>query len=528
MNWNTAKCVGSALLAAMVAVSAAPAWAADANDLQVKTKQGKVEGRMEGTVKTFLGIPFAAPPVGPLRWKPPMPAEKWSGVKQTKGFGYRCMQPAIYHDMMFRDAGMSEDCLTLNVWTPAKDEHAKLPVMVWIYGGGYTAGSTSERRQDGAALTKNGVIVVTMNYRMNVFGFFANEELAKESGKNAAGNYGLMDQTAALQWVKDNIEAFGGDPNNVTLFGESAGSFSVSAQMASPMAKGLFKRVIGESGGALYSAMGVSFKPLADAAAKNDAFAQSVLGVTTLDQLRAIPASELLEDISKKNSAGMVTRFGPNVDGLFLAESPAAIFAAGKQNDVPMLAGWNRDEGGFDPKVTVESFKASVEKQFPEHAAELLALNPVTDDASAVRASADLAGDRFIAYSTWKWMEAQKATGKQPVYRYRFDQVAPPDPDHKAGLAAYHSSEIMYVFGDLDLVSSIGFHFSPEDHQTSTAMQKYWTNFAKNGDPNGDGLPKWPAYGPTEWQVMHLGPEPMAAPDTHRKQDLLLDSIWAK
>ena len=528
MSWKTANWIGAALLTAMVAVSAAPVRAADAK-LQVKTKQGKVEGRMDGDVKAFLGIPFAAPPVGPLRWKPPMPAEKWRGVRLATGFGYRCMQPSIYHDMRFRDAGTSEDCLTLNVWTPAKNDHAKLPVMVWIYGGGYTAGSTSERRQDGAALTKNGVIVVTMNYRLGIFGFFANDDLAKESGRNAAGNYGLLDQTAALEWVKDNIAAFGGDPENVTLFGESAGSFSVCAQMASPLAKGLFKQVIGESGGALYGSRGVSFKPLAETAEKDDAFARTVLSATTLEQLRAIPASELLEDMMKKDEAGATTHFGPVVDGYFLPESPAAIFAAGKQNDVPMLAGWNRDEGGYDPKVTVESFKAAVEKQFPEQASELLALNPVTDDTSAIRASADLAADRFIAYSTWKWIEAQTKTGKKPVYRFYFEQVAPPDPDHPVGLAAYHSSEIMYVFGDLDLVSSIGFHFRPEDHQTSTAMQKYWTNFAKTGDPNGEGLPKWPVYAAdTQWQVMHLGPEPMAAPDRHRAQDLLLDSIWGK
>ncbi|MEO6801705.1 MAG: carboxylesterase family protein [Granulicella sp.] len=528
MNWNTAKCVGLTLLAAMVAVSAAPVWAADTGDLQVKTKLGKVEGRMDGDVRTFLGIPFAAPPVGPLRWKPPMPAEKWSGVREAKGFGYRCMQPSIYKDMRFRDAGMSEDCLTLNVWTAAKDAKAKLPVMVWIYGGGNTAGSTSERRQDGAALTKNGVIVVTMNYRMGIFGFFANEELAKESGKNAAGNYGLMDQTAALQWVKENIAEFGGDPDNVTLFGQSAGSSSTNSQMASPMAKGLFKRVIGESGAALYGAMGVAQKPLADAAAKNDAFAKEILGTTSLDQLRAIPASELLEDMMKKNAAGQTAHFGPIVDGMFLPESAAAIFAAGKQNDVPMIAGSTRDERGINPKVTVESFKAAVEKEFPDHATELLAMYPVTDDASAVRASADFGSDHGAGYGAWKWLDMQKKTGKQPTYRYRWDLVVPADPDHPGGLTAYHASEIMYVFGDLDLVTSIGFHFRPEDHQTSTFMQKYWTNFAKTGDPNGEGLPKWPTYAAdTQWQVMHLDASPVAEPDNHRPQILLLDSLWA-
>ena len=311
--------------------------------LQVKTKQGKVEGRMDGDVKAFLGIPFAAPPVGPLRWKPPMPAEKWRGVRLATGFGYRCMQPSIYHDMRFRDAGMSEDCLTLNVWTPAKNDHAKLPVMVWIYGGGYTAGSTSERRQDGAALTKNGVIVVTMNYRLGIFGFFANEDLAKESGRNAAGNYGLLDQTAALEWVKDNIAAFGGDPENVTLFGESAGSFSVCAQMASPLAKGLFKQVIGESGGALYGNRGVSFKPLAETAEKDDAFARTVLSATTLEQLRAIPASELLEDMMKKNEAGADDALRPCGGWLFSAGEPGGDLCGGQ-------AERRAHAGGMEPR----------------------------------------------------------------------------------------------------------------------------------------------------------------------------------
>src|SRR5690348_856835 len=251
------------LLSACCVMFATSARAAD--NLQVKTDKGKVQGKLstDGQVRTFLGIPFAAPPVGPLRWKAPQPAPKWKGVKDATNFGYRCMQPDIFHDMHFRDPGESEDCLTLNVWTPAKDKKAKLPVMVWIYGGGFVAGTTSEPRQDGEHLAHKGVVVVSMNYRLGLFGFFVHPDLAAESPQHASGNYGLMDQTAALEWVKRNIKNFGGDPSNVTLFGESAGSFSVSAQMASPLAQGLFAHAIGESGGA-FAARGLAFRPLAD------------------------------------------------------------------------------------------------------------------------------------------------------------------------------------------------------------------------------------------------------------------------
>ncbi len=503
-----------------------------AQNLQVKTKLGKIEGRMDGPaatpVRAFLGIPFAAPPVGQLRWKQPMPAAKWKGVREAKGFGPRCMQPSVFSDMIFRDAGMSEDCLTLNIWTPAGDAKAKLPVMVWIYGGGFLGGSTSERRQDGAQLASNGVVVVTMNYRLGIFGFFTHHELAAESGHNAAGNYGLMDQTAALRWVKENIAAFGGDPGKVTLFGESAGSFSVSAQMASPLAKGLYQRAIGESGGALGTST-LSFRPVAETEARDEAFALETFSTASLAGLRAISAQQMLDGQMKKNAKGEMTRFSGGVDGYFLPESPHAIFAAGRQNDVPMIAGWNRDEGGFDPKATVASFQELVRKQYPDHVTEVLALYAAPDDGAAPRAQADLEGDRFIAYSTWQWLEAQTKTGKQSVYRYEFDQASPPDPFHPGGVAAYHSSEIPYVFGALDLLSSVGYNWRPEDRALSTEMQKYWTNFAKTGDPNGDGLPKWPAYTPaTQWQVMHLAPESRAETDTHRDRDLFLDGLLGK
>ncbi|AXC15887.1 putative carboxylesterase [Acidisarcina polymorpha] len=500
-----------------------PSFAEKKPELMVKTKSGKVAGKAQGDVRVFLGIPFAQPPVGPLRWKPPVPAAKWHGVRQATEFGPRCMQSKLYADMVFRDPGTSEDCLTLNVWTPAADKNAKLPVMVWIYGGGFLGGSSSEPRQDGTDLAKDGVVVVSMSYRLGIFGFFAHPALAAESPQKAAGNYGFLDQTAAMAWVQKNIAAFGGDPAKVTIFGESAGSFSVSSQMASPLAKGLFIRAIGESGGA-FSSGGLPYKALADAESQGSNFATTVLSATTLEQLRAIPAQQLL-DAAAKPPPGV--RFAPDVDGYFLPESVPAIFAAKKQNDVPLLAGWNRDEGGINEKITLELFKADLDKQFGSESAELLRLYSATSDADVVRAAADLASDRFIAFSTWKWLEAAVADGSQPVYRYRFDLVTPADPNHPGGIAAYHSSEIPYVFGALDLLQ--GYNWRPEDYKMSEIMRKYWTNFAKTGDPNGDTLPKWPNYkADSGWEVMHLSPDPAAEPDRNRDRYLFLDKVWGK
>ena len=510
----------------LVSLAMAFALPGRADTLQVKTKSGKLQGKAEGDIRAFLGVPFAQPPVGPLRWRPPVTAVKWKGVRQATEFGSRCMQPTIYKDMIFRDPGISEDCLTLNIWTPAAGKKTKLPVMVWIFGGGFLAGGTSEPRQDGASLAKNGVVVVSMNYRLNIFGFFTHPDLAKESGKNAAGNYGLMDQTAALEWVRENIAAFGGDPGNVTLFGESAGSFSVSAQEASPLAKGLFGKAIGESGGAFFS-RGLTFLPLADREKADAEFVQATMPGSTLEQLRAVPAQQLLDTAMKKQQDGRGFRFAPDLDGYFLPESVPAIFKAGQQNDVALLAGWNRDENGIDPKTTLESYKAAVAKQFPDHADEVLRLFPATTDAEAIRSAADLGAATFIAYSTWKWLEMQTETGKQPVYRYRFDLVTPADPNHPGGLAAYHSSEIPYVFGALDLMH--GYAWRPEDYKLSAEMQKYWTNFAKTGNPNAEGLPQWPVYkGDSGWDVMHLTADPAAEKDSDRERYLFLDSVWGK
>ena len=495
-------------------------------DLVVKTKLGEVRGMQQDEVRTFLGIPYAAPPVGPLRWREPMPAARWKGVRQATTFGPHCMQPPVFADMIFRDPGPSEDCLTLNVWTPAKDKSAKLPVMVWIYGGGYQGGSTSEARQDGAVLATRGVVVVTLNYRLNIFGFFTHPALTAESPNKASGNYGLLDQIAALRWVKENIEAFGGDPSNVTLFGESAGAFAVSIHMASPRAKGLFQKAIGESGGA-FTGAGPGMPTLAEAEAKDAAFAHTVYHADTLDALRAVPAQELLDRANKPAGAPDLVHFAPVIDGYLLPESVAALFAAGKQNDVPLLAGWNHDEGGVLTKTTASSFQKDVRERFGENAPRALKLYPASSDAEAIRSASDLAADTFIAYSTWKWLEAQATTGKQPVYRYRFEGVVPADPFHPDGNAAYHSGEIAYVFGSQHLLTD--FKWTAEDRALSRQMQQYWTNFARTGDPNGASLPPWPRYDAASgWQVLHLDAQPEAGKDTTRQRDLLLDSLWSK
>ncbi len=514
--------------ALLVGIMLATPLAVFAAGPQVKTASGTVEGKEAGEVNAFLGIPYAVPPVGDRRWKPPAPGTKWTGVLKATDFGARCMQGPVYDDMKFRDSGGSEDCLFLNVWVPSKPASGKLPVMVWIYGGGFEAGATSERRQDGSVLAQQGVIVVSMNYRLSIFGFFVHPELARESPHHAAGNYGLLDQVAALQWVHENIAAFGGDPSNVTIFGESAGSFSVSAQMASPLAKGLFQKAIGESGAAFYSE-GLSFDPLSKREEKDAKTASAKLGVSTLAELRAIPAEKLVEIFGKPGPDAF--DFDPDVDGYFLPEPVPAIFAAGKQNDVPLLAGWNHDEGSFDvvsnpQKPTAETVKADAQKTFGGKASEFLRLYPIDTEEHAFQSAQDFAGDRFISWSTWAWMDAQSKTGKQPIYRFRFDQ-APPAAADAPKMGAFHSAEIEYVFSQLD--SKEGVAWRAEDRHLSEEMQKYWANFARSGDPNGPGLAKWPVYSASDgWQVMYLSAQPAARKDDMRARELFLAGFWVK
>jgi len=513
----------SAVAVCLVAASAT-LFAKDAP--RVKTDKGKIQGYVssDGQIRIFKGIPYAAPPVGQLRWKPPQPVAKWHGTRQATSFGYHCMQPKIYADMIFHDPGQSEDCLTLNVWTPAKDKDAKLPVMVWIYGGGFTAGGTSEARQDGEILAHKGVIVVSMNYRLNIFGFFVHPELTAESPHHASGNYGLMDQTAAIEWVHNNIKEFGGDPNQVTIFGESAGSFSVSAQMASPLAKDLFQRAIGESGAAF--SVTLPFLPREEREKTDPETVNKILGFTKLADLRAMSADQLLTAATPHEGVSPV-RFAPDIDGYFLPESVEAIYAAGKQAHIPLIAGWNADEGGIPQKtLTVAEWTEMAQKRFGADAGKFLAAYSATTDDEALRTAKDLAGDVFIADSTWRWLEAQVATGGQPVYRYHFELPSPGDKFHSAG-TTFHSDDIEYVFGTLD--SRQRAVWRPEDRKMSEIIQTYWTNFAKTGDPNGGDLPKWPTYNAADgWQVMHLIPTPEARPDKQRARYEFLEQLSAE
>jgi para-nitrobenzyl esterase len=517
--------------------------AAPAAAPEVKVAGGRLAGAaLPGGIRSFKGVAFAAPPVGERRWQAPQPVQPWQGMRPATQFGPRAMQLPLFGDMNFRSNGVSEDCLYLNVWTPARPGQQGLPVLVYFYGGGFVAGDGSEPRYDGESMARQGIVAVTVNYRLGVFGFLAHPELSKESPNRASGNYGLLDQAAALRWVRANIAAFGGDPQRITIGGESAGSFSVSAQMASPLAKTLMAGAIGESG----SLLGLQPLPtLAEAEQKGVAFG-AALGAGSLAALRALPAQQLLQASGQPTAP----RFAAVVDGYFLPRQPAEIYAAGEQAKVPLLVGWNSQEmspgfllGAAPP--TPDNFRATVQKLYGDRAAEALRLYPAATEAQAEQAATDLAGDRFIAYSTWKWADLQAQTGGQPVYRYLYarprpamvpamgnatsglaggvvkgDAAAPPAPPARG---AVHSAEIEYALGNL--ASNKVFAWTPDDYQVSKTMQAYFANFIKTGNPNGATLPAWPVLKPgTAGQVLRLDVQTRVEPDQTRARYLFLES----
>jgi len=505
-----------AILAVLIAVAflaTGVTATAGAAQLKVKTAQGKVQGKLinDGKVRAFLGIPYAAPPVGDLRWKAPQPALPWKGTREATNFGAHCAQNHVFADMIFQDAGGSEDCLFLNVYAPAESNaKSKLPVMFWIHGGGYSGGSGDEPRHNGDYLPTKGVVLVTINYRLGIFGFLATSDLAREAG-GTAGNYGLMDMIAALQWVKGNIAEFGGDAGNVTIFGESAGSFAVSTLMASPMAQGLFEKAIGESGGEFSDEDAQA--TLARNLPLGDTWVESALGGASLEQLRALPTEKILSAAAKPGAP----KFTEMIDGKVLTEPVADTYAAGKQAHIPLLAGWNRDEGSFvtlGGNTTAEQWSARAVQRFGDQAQDFLELYPGNTDEQAQRSNIDYSGDTFIALGTWEWIEAQVKTGGAPVYRYHLELPAPPSKFHP-GFFAFHSDDIEYVFGTLD--TRPGAVWRPEDRKLSDEMMDYWTNFAKTGDPNGAGLPQWPRFDKTG-EVIHLDATISTGPETVRQR----------
>lgn len=496
--------------------------------LQVKTANGTVEGEwLASGVRIYKGIPYAAPPVGDLRWKEPQPVKNWKGIRKANQFGDRSFQRNSYKDMVFRSKQQSEDCLYLNVWTNAIATNTKLPVLVYFHGGGLSSGDGSEYRYDGENMATKGVIVVTVNYRLGIFGFFSHPELTKESSHHASGNYGFLDQRAALLWVQKNIAAFGGDPAKVTIGGQSAGSMSVSAQMASPISSGLFARAMGESGSLLGALMPGT---LSEAEQTGNDFAK-LENATSIDALRKIPADKLFEDSKKSN-----LRFSTSIDGYFLSRSPMDIYATGQQADVPLLAGWNSAEvtyhnllGSEEP--TPENYKNALQKVYGDRAEDVLKYYPGSTNEEVVRSATDLASDRYIVYSTWKWLDLHGKTNGHAVYRYLYTHNLPPlkgdsNVRRTAPLGAPHSAELPFAFGNLRLIND--YNWSADDYKVSDTMQGFFVNFIKTGDPNGEGLPKWSGLQASIPKVMLIDTNAHQEPEKNLKRYQFMDGFYYK
>jgi para-nitrobenzyl esterase len=519
------------------------------NDFSVQTtvENGVIEGNYDTKtgVQKYFGIPFAKPPVGELRWKAPQPLDNWKGVKETKKFGPRPMQKIIFGDMGSRSNGLSEDCLYLNVWTPAKRNTKGLPVLLYYFGGGNSAGDGSEPRYDGEAMARKGIVVVTCNYRLNIFGFLAHPELSAEAPYKASGNYGMLDQSAALKWVRKNIEAFGGDPTKITLAGESAGSVAVSMQMSSPLSRNLIAGAIGESGAGINPTM--SPVTLADGEKMGVDFVKKA-GVTTIKQLRALPARDIYELFDESKMFG----FPIVIDGYFLPKTLPDIFAAKEQAQVPLLLGWNSAEVSGMAFIQGQPYKeehyvAKVKQAYPNHHEEVVKLYPHTSEKEIELSATALASDRFIAYSTWKWFDLHRNNSSQPVYRYLYSKLRPPLVDNSlaSGLAggtvkkdanapkapepvgAPHACEIEYCMGNLRLIKE--YAWTADDYKVSETMQNYFANFIKTGNPNGEKLPDWPVAkaGDTTPPVMILNTESKAEKAANDARYLFLDKTYA-
>jgi para-nitrobenzyl esterase len=508
MSWLAAAAVSPALL--LGAANASP----------VKVEGGLVEGVVADNLTVYKGLPFAAPPVGDLRWRGPQVAPKWQGVRKADQFAAGCMQSMGAPP----PSGLSEDCLYLNVWTPAKSPKERVPVLVWIYGGGFNGGATSLPVHDGARLAKRGVVLVSIGYRVGVFGFYAHPELSAESPHHVSGNYGLLDMIAGLQWIQRNIAAFGGDPNRVTIFGESAGGIAVSMLSASPLAKGLLHGAISQSGGSFGPSShaptpGENMRVLADAEASGVAFAKDA-GASSLKELRALAPEKLLE--TGRRQRGMAW---PIVDGWVVPGDQYKLYEAGKFNDTPILVGYNSDEGlSFTRVHTPAEYAAGVRARYGPFTDRLLAAYPAAAD-SVPKTARDLARDSAFGWHTWSWARLQSSRGKGKAFLYYFDQHperAPGSPEADHG--APHGVDVPYVFENLE---AMGRPATDGDRRISEAMAAYWTNFAKRGDPTGSGVPAWPAFSDSNPVVMYFSGTPQTGPVPSESSLRVLDSYFA-
>jgi para-nitrobenzyl esterase len=489
----------------------------------VQTANGPLQGIPGKTpsVTVFRGVPYAAPPIGNLRWKAPQPVHSWTGIRRADAFGNVCVQnalkPGSFYQVEFYESPepMSEDCLYLNVWTAASSASEKRPVMLWLHGGGFVEGSGSLPSFNGERLAGKGVVLVTINYRLGVFGFLAHPELTAEDPSHASGNYGMLDQLEALKWVKANIQNFGGDPENVTIFGQSAGASSVLNLCASPLAKGYFRRAIVQSGG---------FMPAEDlkAAEQTGVNFTKKMGVASLSELRSKPAAEIQHiAIPPPSGAGAnISRFWPIVDGYFLTAPPREVFRGGKENTHSLLAGSNANEGTtfIPPTLTEKQWKTQIESRYGARAEEYFQLYPASSDHDAWEEATN--GVRDLMARTA--LEVARFEKGQKTYIYYFDRRPPGhDSDH---YGAYHSAELVFVFDNLDSVKR---PWTETDRKLADTMSSYWVNFAKSGDPNHAGLPLWPAFGATPDRGLELGVEvkPATMPPTERLDTLQKDGF---
>ncbi len=507
-----------------IAIAAASLMSAAANPTAT-IDQGKLQGTMEQGLAVYRGIPFAAPPVGDLRWRPPQPAAKWDGLRGAGTFAPECVQASGSAANGQKPPEMSEDCLYLNVWTPAKKASERIPVLVWIYGGGFNAGATSIPTYSGEVLAKKGVVLVSIAYRVGPLGFFAEPELTAESPHHVSGNYGLLDMIAGLQWIQKNIAAFGGNPNKVTIFGESAGGIAVSQLCASPLAKGLFEGAISESGGSFghrrSSGMpGENMKSLPDAERSGEALARAA-GAGSIADLRKMPVDKILA--AARGQRGMSW---PIVDGWVIPDDQYNLYEAKNFNDTPILVGYNSDEGAtFSRDRTPQDYIANTRRRYDQFADGLIAAYPV-GQTTVPKTARDLARDSTFGWHTWAWARLQSSLGTGKAFLYYFDQHPDyPADSPRAGVGSPHGREVPYVFGHLNDLR--GETPTTADQVISDAMVTYWTNFAKYGTPNGKGEPNWPAFSDQNQQVMDFAGTPHVEPVQSEAGLKALDAYFA-